>query len=320
MFSNYVEGLSPYKNKGEVGMVENFDTPDELNEKISLLADWIKTSKHTVFHTGAGISTSAGIPDFRGPKGVWTLEKQGKKPEINLDFNDAMPTLTHMAIKSLIKKGYVKYVVSQNIDGLHLKSGLLREHISEVHGNMFTMKCNKCNRSFTSQTAVNTVGQQSLNIRCLRRTKKGNLCRGILHDTILDWKHKLPSNELQMAELHSINADLCVCLGTSLQIQPINLVPFKAKKNKGKVVICNLQRTMGDRKADLVIHTYVDDMMKSLMGILGVEIENYNEQLDPTKMANLTDWTIYKIDLLNMQDMKKYATKSKKRKFQDQIF
>ncbi|VVC36565.1 Hypothetical protein CINCED_3A024486 [Cinara cedri] len=319
MSCNYAEGLTPYKNKGKVGMIEIFDAPNDLNEKISLLADWIKNSKYTVFHTGAGISTSAGIPDFRGPNGVWTLEKQGKKPEINLDFNDAMPTLTHMAIKTLVKKGYVKYVVSQNIDGLHLKSGLLREHMSEVHGNMFTMKCNKCNRSFTSQTAVKTVGQQNLNISCLGKTKKGSLCRGILHDTILDWEHRLPYNELQMAELHSNNADLCICLGTSLQIQPINLVPFKAKKNKGKVVICNLQKTMCDRKADLVIHTYVDDMMKSLMGILGVEIENYDEKLDPTKMTNPTDWTIYEIDLLNMQDIKKDETKSKKRKLQDQI-
>lgn len=65
MSCNYADGLSPYEYKGEVGMNEVFDSPDVLKQKIQLLADWIKESKYTVFHTGAGISTSAGIPDFR---------------------------------------------------------------------------------------------------------------------------------------------------------------------------------------------------------------------------------------------------------------
>ncbi|XP_060844281.1 NAD-dependent protein deacetylase Sirt6 [Rhopalosiphum padi] len=315
MSCNYADGLSPYEYKGEVGMNEVFDTPEVLKQKISLLAEWIKDSKYTVFHTGAGISTSAGIPDFRGPKGVWTLEKEGKKPEISLDFNDAKPTVTHMAIKSLVKKGYAKYVVSQNIDGLHLKSGLLREYVSEVHGNMFTMKCNKCKRSYVSKTAVKTVGQRCLNIRCLGKNKNGHQCRGILYDTILDWEHQLPIEELELSELHSKMADLCICLGTSLQIQPINLVPFNAKKNKGKVVICNLQKTNCDRKADLVIHTYVDNLMTSLMDILGVDIDKYDEIKDPTNINHeITDWSIYEIDLKKVREIKRNTTKSKKRK------
>ncbi|XP_050531065.1 NAD-dependent protein deacetylase Sirt6 [Daktulosphaira vitifoliae] len=315
MSCNYADGLSPYEYKGEVGMQEVFDSPEELKKKITILAKWIKESKYTVFHTGAGISTSAGIPDFRGPKGVWTLEKEGKKPEVNLDFDDAKPTITHMAINSLVKQGYIKYVVSQNIDGLHLKSGLPRKLLSEVHGNMFTMKCDKCKRNFVSKTAVKTVGQRCLGIKCYGANKNGHQCRGILFDTILDWEHQLPDEELELAELHSKMADLCICLGTSLQIQPINLVPFNAKKNKGKVIICNLQKTKCDRKADLVIHTYVDDLMKSLMEILQLDIDQYDELNDPTKIINkITDWTIYDNNIIEIREMRKNALRNKKRK------
>jgi len=86
----------------------------------------IREAKQIVVHTGAGISTSAGIPDFRGPNGVWTLEKQGRKHETNVTFESAQPTITHMALVAMVRAKLVQLVVSQNVDGLHLKSGLPR--------------------------------------------------------------------------------------------------------------------------------------------------------------------------------------------------
>lgn len=77
---------------------------------------------------------------------MWTLEKQGKEVESDMKFEDARPTLTHMALVGLVEAGLVKHVVSQNVDGLHLKSGLSREVLSELHGNMFMEKCEKCGR------------------------------------------------------------------------------------------------------------------------------------------------------------------------------
>lgn len=83
---------------------------------------------------------------FSGPKGVWTLEKEGKAPQVNVSFSEAIPTKCHMALKALIDTGHIKYIISQNIDGLHLRSGLKRKHLAELHGNMFVENCDKCRR------------------------------------------------------------------------------------------------------------------------------------------------------------------------------
>lgn len=72
------------------------------------------------------------------------MEKQGKKPNINICFDEAAPTKTHMSLKYLLEKCYIHYIVSQNIDGLHLKSGVARKYLAELHGNMFTAQCNTC--------------------------------------------------------------------------------------------------------------------------------------------------------------------------------
>ncbi|KAL7063629.1 hypothetical protein AAHC03_0910 [Spirometra sp. Aus1] len=113
MSVNYASGLSPYPNKGVCGLPEIFDQEETLSRKITSLVNLIRTSKYTVVHTGAGISTTSGIPDFRGPKGsitfvdptinlgVWTLEKLGKSPETSISFEEALPSPGHMSLVAL---------------------------------------------------------------------------------------------------------------------------------------------------------------------------------------------------------------------------
>lgn len=88
---------------------------------------------------------------YSGPKGVWTLEKEGKKPQFNVSFLEAKPTKCHMALKALIDSGHIKYIISQNIDGLHLRSGVQRKYLAELHGNMFIENCIKCRRYIKSK-------------------------------------------------------------------------------------------------------------------------------------------------------------------------
>ncbi|XP_071516485.1 NAD-dependent protein deacetylase Sirt6 [Panulirus ornatus] len=285
MSCSYADGLSSYENKGKLGLPEKFDSLEEVEKKVQVLASWIKESRHTVFHTGAGISTSAGIPDFRGPKGVWTLEKQGLKPDINISWDDARPTHTHMAIVALERHGYVQYVVTQNIDGLHLRSGLPRQKLSELHGDMFVDKCNYCHRQFVRGTAVTTVGQKSEGKSCPGKRGNGRRCRGKLHDNVLDWEDGLPDADLDLAISHACAADLSICLGTTLQIVPSGNIPVDTKKRGGKLVICNLQPTKQDRHADLIINTYVDDVMEQLLELLGIQMLQYNPDEDPMKLT-----------------------------------
>lgn len=285
MSCSYAEGLSEYHDKGKLGLPEKFDVNSDIIGKVTTLTEWVRNAQHIVVHTGAGISTSAGIPDFRGPKGVWTLEKKGKKPDMNVSWDDARPTKTHMALAKLIEVGKVKFLISQNIDGLHLRSGVPREKIAELHGNMFLEQCDKCKKMFVRDSPAPTVGQKYVGGDCMATRSNGRNCRGKLKDFVLDWEGELPDSDLSLSDSHSVLADLSIVMGSTLQIIPAGNMPTYTKKydQKGKLVICNLQPTKHDKKADLNIHTYVDDVMEMLMKNLGLEIPQYNKDDDPVK-------------------------------------
>lgn len=307
MSANYAAGLSPCDSKGVCGLPELIDDPQEVNTKLQQLAQWIKESTHTVLVVGAGLSTSAGIPDFRGPKGIWTLEKLAEKeaekaarkakrlktsyeqeskevtsnndsekaelsedkPKVNLET--AKPTLSHLVIKALVDAKFVQYIISQNIDGLFLKTGIKRSNLAEVHGNFYLDECNLCLSRFIRNSPSPTMALKVSNIPCPRKERP---CRGFLRDTVLDWDHELPDSELEPSEKHVKKSQLVICMGTTLQINPIGQLPFVGKKGPGfsrKVVIINLQKTRFDKKADLVIHEYVDIVSKKLCELLSLQ-------------------------------------------------
>ncbi|GAB0090519.1 NAD-dependent protein deacetylase Sirt6 [Sergentomyia squamirostris] len=313
MSCNYADGLSAYNNKGVLGVAERFDDNQTVIEKCEKLAKMILAAQKVVVHTGAGISTAAGIPDFRGPSGVWTLEKKGLKPTMNVSFDQAIPTKTHMALKALVDAGHVQYIVSQNIDGLHLRSGLSRQYLAELHGNMFVEQCNKCRRQFVNSSPSPTVGQKDTGALC-RGGKESRPCRGgHLHDTILDWEDGLPEKDLDMSYMHSTIADLNICLGTTLQIVPSGNLPTKNKKHGGKLVICNLQPTKHDKNADLIISAYVDEVLERISKRLGIEIPEYNPEDDPTKQFHFDrEWNISSVEIKELEKIYNGKIKEKR--------
>lgn len=231
--------------------------------------------------SGAGISTSAGLADFRGPRGVWTLEKQQKrkrkrpasstepdfagrkeKSEVDtaksMDFSRAQPTPTHRAITKLANAGKLKYCITQNVDGLHRRAGLSRDDHCCLHGCAFTEKCKSCFSEFFRDMDVGGMSFRETGNHC-------DLCGGKLHDTLLDWEDPLPEDDFERAQQECDRADLVLCLGTSLRIEPAGSLPLRAKR----FVIVNLQETPKDHDAAMVIKAPVDTVMDSLMRDLG---------------------------------------------------
>ncbi|VEL07177.1 unnamed protein product [Protopolystoma xenopodis] len=231
MSVDYSAGLSPYANKGLCGQPELYDSKEDFDLNIERLATLIRSSTYTVVHTGAGISTSVGIPDFRGPKGVWTLENKGEIPNVDMTFERASPSLTHNALVALEKSNYIHYVITQNVDGLNLRSGFPRNRLSILHGDMFIDSCTTCRSSYIRKSKPSpTMRQRFTGFMCCRVKRKGIFCRGKLHDTILDWEDSLPEPDYYLALEHSRRAQLHICLGTSLQIFPSANLPIVTAK------------------------------------------------------------------------------------------
>lgn len=138
--------FSAHKDPDQVK--EHFCDEATLDKQAEDVAQLIRKSKHFIAFTGAGISTSAGIADFRGPEGVWTLRAQGKLARSKTSVLKAVPTASHMSLVSLEKAGYLKFLISQNTDGLHRRSGFPVEKLAELHGNANLEFCQKCKKEY----------------------------------------------------------------------------------------------------------------------------------------------------------------------------
>ncbi|KAK1707530.1 hypothetical protein CaCOL14_011546 [Colletotrichum acutatum] len=262
---------------------ERREALDILDAKASQLVELIKKSKHFIAFTGAGISTSAGIPDFRGPEGAWTLRAQGRQRTGKTTSTlQAIPTKTHMALVELQDRGILKYLVNQNCDGLHRKSGILPEKISELHGNSNREYCKDCGKEFLRD--FRAVATYEKSIRDHRTGRKCPLCNGTLLDTIINFGEYLPAEPLALARSNARKADLCLALGSSLTVPPACTIPETVGKKKrtktypngGTLVICNLQSTPLDHLSEaLRVWATTDDLMVRVMEKLEIPIPRF---------------------------------------------
>eukprot|EP00456_Euglypha_rotunda_P003737 TRINITY_DN1063_c0_g2_i8.p1 TRINITY_DN1063_c0_g2~~TRINITY_DN1063_c0_g2_i8.p1 ORF type:complete len:505 (-),score=74.45 TRINITY_DN1063_c0_g2_i8:13-1527(-) len=272
-------------NLSEIKEVE--ESEEVLLAKAKSLAEMINASKSAIVFTGAGLSTGAGIPDFRGPTGVWTLKAQGKRPVGGVSITQALPTSAHMALVGLVNAGKLKFVISQNIDGLHRRSGIQASRISELHGNCYLEVCWECKKEYLRDFDVSSdSGHTARNgkcTECLKRvphfchcTGRACSCGAMLKDSIIHFSENLPEGALISAFEAAQKSDLCIILGSSLRVSPACDIPKETKKKGGKLVIVNLQTTPQDKKADLRVFGKTDMFLTEVMKQLKIEIPSFD--------------------------------------------
>ena len=178
-----------------------------------------------------------------------------------------------MALVELTEKNHLKFIVSQNVDGLHRKSGIPAANLAELHGNTNLEVCEQCGREYMRDTRVRTA--QSTKEHRTGRKCESTGCNGFLKDTIINFGENLNDAILELGQQNCASADLCLSMGTSLRVSPANTFPQQCAMNGGRLVIINLQSTPLDHLATLVIHAKCDDVMEMLMRKLAYQIPTW---------------------------------------------
>lgn len=257
-------------------LVEFVDSPAELESKCARLAEMIASAKHVIAFTGAGISTGAGIADFRSGSntrlptgaGMWERPKSDQ-PAGNIleQCAKASPGRTHHILYRLWNAGILKHIISQNVDGLHRKSGIPASSLSELHGNIFVERCVSCGQEY----------ERNYNVICSggftgRHCEKAN-CKGRLRHSGVGFGDDLSPEIVGKAWHESERTDLCLVLGSSIMVTPASDMPVyvaqhhRRSRDKGLVIV-NLQATPCDASAALRVNGMVDDVMESVASIL----------------------------------------------------
>ena len=216
----------------------------DLDKRISTLAHWMFEARHLVVFTGAGISTESGLADFRGPDGLWTRQAKGFSTK-SIDFASAEPNAGHLAVAELQRLGKLAFLISQNVDNLHLRSGIRPELIAELHGNITRLRCQSC------ELLMDNVGDV---IPC-------PICGGQMASSVVNFGQSLPQHDLDDACWHSKRADLFLAVGSSLVVTPAASMPRVALQSGARLVIINQGETPLDSAAHLRFEENISDVL-----------------------------------------------------------
>jgi NAD-dependent deacetylase len=249
----------------------------EYRQEIEKFKAMIRESKKAVVFTGAGISTESGIPDFRSPGGIWTKQKpidfsefiaseEIRRESWRRRFNtgspitNAEPNAGHHAIANLVQTGKVKAVITQNIDGLHHKSGVPEHQIVELHGNASYAKCLDCEKRFEIDEVRRMFADNETLPFC-------DVCGGIIKTAVISFGQAMPTGEMRRAEQFCVDCDLFIAIGSSLVVYPAAGFPLMARRNGAKLVIINRDPTGMDHYADLVLNREIGPTLSAVMGM-----------------------------------------------------
>jgi NAD-dependent protein deacetylase/lipoamidase len=244
---------------------------------IGTVAGWLRSAARIVVLTGAGISTESGIPDFRGPQGVWTKDPKAERlssiehyvadPEVRvqawrgrLDHPAWMaePNAAHRAIADLERLGRLHMLVTQNIDGLHARAGSSAQRTIEIHGTIREYACLSCGARGPMGDALDRVRAGEQDPHCLT-------CGGLLKSATISFGQALVAEDLERAERATASCDLFLAAGTSLAVYPVAYLPEIALRSGARLVVVNQEPTPYDPHADAVLRGSVGKVLPALV-------------------------------------------------------
>jgi NAD-dependent deacetylase len=245
--------------------------------EIDRLREMIDGARRIVAFTGAGISTESGIPDFRSPGGIWTKyqpiyfddfmsseemrrESWRRKFATDETMLKAEPNAGHRALAKLVEQGRMTAIITQNVDGLHQRSGVPDSKIIELHGNTTYASCLDCGH----RHELEPIRKAFLGSGKLPLCQK---CDGIVKTATISFGQAMPEIQMARAQDETMNCDLFIVLGSSLVVYPAAGFPRIAKRKGAKLVILNRDATDQDDDADLVIHAEIGPTMSKAVGV-----------------------------------------------------
>ena len=231
------------------------------------LSQYINEAKNIVIFTGAGISTESGIPDFRGPQGVWKTNtpiyfqdfigsEEVRKESWKRKFSGqdiikkANPNIGHLAVAEIINEHESAYLITQNVDNLHQDAGVPDDKITEIHGNASYASCLDCGIRYELKPIKKNFLENETVPYC-------DSCGGIIKTATISFGQSMPEEGMQMAQRKTLGCDLFITIGTSLVVYPAAGFPKLAKEIGANLIIVNNEPTDFDPIADLVIHEQI---------------------------------------------------------------
>jgi NAD-dependent deacetylase len=241
------------------------------------LPDWLTGARRICVLTGAGISTDSGIPDYRGPNGLWTRDPDAEKlvtlsyyladPDIrrrawlmrrDLQAGDVAPNAGHRALADLERQGRLLALVTQNVDGLHQAAGSSPDRVLEIHGTVHEVECLSCHDRTSMRSALDRVDAGEPDPACL-------VCGGILKSATVSFGQELDERVLAAAAAAAADCDVFLAVGTSLQVWPVAGLTEIAAAHGARVVIVNAEPTPYDDLADLVVREPIGTALPGLL-------------------------------------------------------
>jgi NAD-dependent deacetylase len=231
------------------------------------LSQYINQANNIVIFTGAGISTESGIPDFRGPQGVWKTNtpiyfqdfigsEQVRKESWTRKFSGqdiikkAKPNIGHFGVAEIINEHESAYLITQNVDNLHQDAGVPDDKITEIHGNASYASCLDCGIRYELKPIKKDFLENETVPYC-------DSCGGIIKTATISFGQSMPEEGMQMAQRKTLGCDLFITIGTSLVVYPAAGFPKLAKEIGANLIIINNEPTDFDPIADLVIHEQI---------------------------------------------------------------